>query len=146
MTDVQNSPVQQQNLIPFTQFSMDLVSGNLPNYSFIVPNACDDAHNCGLGVADNWLKTNLDPLIKNPLFQNDGLLIIAFDESATDDTDGGGRIAVVLVSPRFSKVAYQSTTLYHHETVLRLMLEGLGVTTLPGSATTAPTTWDFFTF
>jgi len=145
MTDVQNSPTQQQNLVPFTQFSTDLASGNLPDYSFIVPNACDDAHNRELGVADKWLKTNIDPLIKNPTFQNDGLLIIAYDESANDDTDGGGRIAVVLISPRFSKVAHQSTTLYQHETVLRLMLEGLGLTTLPGSATTAPTTWDFFT-
>ena len=72
LTDVQNSPTQQQNLVPFTQFATDLASGNLPNYSFIVPNACDDAHNCELGVADKWLKTNIDPLIKNPTFQNDG--------------------------------------------------------------------------
>ncbi len=146
LTDVQNSPTQQQNLVPFTQFTTDLASGTLPNYSFIVPNGCDDAHDCGLGVADNWLKTNIDPLIKNPLFQNDGLLIIAFDESANDNIDGGGRIAVFLISPRFSKVAFQSTTLYQHETALRLMLEGLGVSVLPGTATTAPTTWDFFTF
>jgi acid phosphatase len=146
LTDVQNSPTQQQNLVPFTQFAADLASGSLPNYSFIVPNACHDAHNCDLGTADNWLKTNLDPLIKNSAFQNDGLLIIAFDESADDDTDGGGRIAVVLISPRFSKVAFQSTILYQHETVLRLMLEGLGATTLPGSAATAPTAWDFFAF
>jgi phospholipase C len=88
MTDVQNSPTQQQNLVPFTQFSTDVASGNLPDYSFIVPNAGDDAHNCELGAADNWLKTNINPLIKNPTFQNDGLLIIAFDESANDDTDG----------------------------------------------------------
>src|SRR6266436_2728932 len=146
MTDVQNSPTQQQNLVPFTQFSMDLVSGSLPSYSFIVPNGCADAHDCGLGVADNWLKTNIDPLIKNPLFQNDGLLIIAFDESANDNIDGGGRIAVVLITPRFSKVAFQSTTLYQHDTALRLMLEGLGVSALPGSATAAPKMWDFFAF
>jgi len=146
LTDVQNSPTQQQNLVPFTQFTTDLASGTLPNYSFIVPNGCDDAHDCGLGVADNWLKTNIDPLIKNATFQNDGVLIIAFDESANDNIDGGGRIAVFLISPRFSKVAFQSTTLYQHETALRLMLEGLGVSVLPGTATTAPTTWDFFTF
>src|SRR5712664_1916917 len=45
MTDVQNSATEQQNLVPFTQFSTDLASGNLPDYSFIVPNAGDDAHN-----------------------------------------------------------------------------------------------------
>lgn len=146
MMDVQNSPTQVQNLVPFTQFSQDLVSGNLPNYSFIVPNACDDAHNCALAVADNWLKTNIAPLIQSPMFQKDGLLIIAFDESASDNTDGGGRVAVVLISAPFSKPDFQSTILFHHESVLRLMLEGLGVTVLPGATSTAPTMWDFFTF
>ena len=97
-------------------------------------------------MADNWLKTNLDPLIENSALQNDGLLLIAFDESANDDADAGGRIAVFLISPRFSMVAFQSTTLFQHETVLRLMLEGLCVTTLPCAAVTAPRTWDFFTF
>jgi len=146
MTDVQNDPTQTKNLVPFSQFAADLPTANLPDYSFIIPNLCNDAHNCSLNTADNWLKTNIDPLIKNPLFQSDGLLIIAFDESANDDTDGGGRIAVVLISPRFSKAAFQSTTLYQHDAALRLMLEGLGISALPGSATTAPTTWDFFTF
>jgi hypothetical protein len=30
LTDVQNSPTQQQNLVPFTQFAADLASGSLP--------------------------------------------------------------------------------------------------------------------
>jgi len=96
-------------------------------------------------MANNSLKTNLDPLIENSALQNDGLLIIAFDESPNGDTDDWGRIAVVQISARFSMVAFQSTTLFQHETVLRLMLEGLGVTALPGSGVAAPRTWDFFT-
>lgn len=105
----------------------------------------DDANNCNLEVADIWLKTNLDPLIENSAFRNDGPLILAFDESPNDDTDDWGRIAVALISPRSSRVALQSTTLYQLETVLRLMLEGSGVHTLPASAATAPMTWYFFT-
>jgi acid phosphatase len=96
-------------------------------------------------VADNWLKTNIDPLIKSPQFQKDGLLVIAFDESGNDNTNGGGRVAAVIISP-FAKTGYKSTTLYQHESVLRLMLEGLGVKTLPGAAATAPKMWEFFTF
>ena len=96
-------------------------------------------------MADNWLKANIDPLIKSAEFQKDGLLIISFDESGNDTTHGGGRVATVIISP-FSKPGYQSTTFYQHESVLRLMLEGLGVTTLPGAAATAPEMWEFFTF
>jgi hypothetical protein len=52
----------------------------------------------------------------------------------------------VFVSPAFSKPGYQSTTLYQHQSTLRLMLEGLGVITLPSAAATAPAMWEFFTF
>ena len=145
MTDVQNSAAQRQNVVPFTQFATDLANGTLPNYSFITPNMCDDAHDCALSVADNWLKTNIDPLIKSAQFQTDGLLIIVFDESANDSTHGGGHVAAIIVSP-LAKSGYKSTTFYQGASVLRLMLEGLGVKTLPGAAATAPAMWEFFTF
>jgi hypothetical protein len=145
LTDVQDSAAGRATLVPFTQFATDLASGNLPNYSFVTPNLCDDAHNCALSVADSWLKTNIAPLLTSTPFKDDGVLIVVFDESASDNTDGGGRIAAVFISPKFSKAGYQSTTFYQHESTLRLMLEGLGITTaLPGAAATAPTMWEFF--
>src|SRR6266550_5568836 len=145
MTDVQNSSVQVQNLVPFTpQFASDLAGGTLPNYSFIVPNLCNDGHDCPISMADPWLRTNIDPLIKNPVFQQDGLLIIVCDESGSDNTNGGGRIAWVVVGPK-AKVGYQSTTLYQHQSTLRLTLEALGITQFPGAAATAPAMAEFFT-
>ena len=146
LTDVQDSAAGRAGLVPFTQFATDLASGQLPNFSFITPNLCDDAHNCALSVADTWLKTNIAPLLTSTPFKEDGLLIITFDESASDNTHGGGRVAAVIVSPASSKPGYQSTTLYQHESTLRLMLQGLGVQTLPGAAATAPSMWEFFTF
>ena len=145
LTDIQDSAAGRQKLVPFTQFSQDLAAGQLPTLSFITPNLCDDAHNCALSVADSWLATNIAPLLSSTPFRNDGLLIITFDESANDDTYGGGRIATVLVSPAFSKSGYQSTVLYQHPSALRLMLQGLGVNSLPGAAASAPAMWEFFT-
>jgi hypothetical protein len=144
-TDVQNDTKQVQNLVPFSQFAADLSAANLPEYSFIVPNLCNDAHDCALGTADTWLKTNIDPLIQSPQFQKDGLLIIVFDEADTlDFTSGGGHVAAVIVSP-LAKRGYKSIAFYQHESALRLSLEGLGVTKLPGDAATAPAMWEFFT-
>ncbi|OLC95364.1 MAG: hypothetical protein AUH86_12145 [Acidobacteria bacterium 13_1_40CM_4_58_4] len=149
-TDVQNNSSQRLNLVPFEDpdvgFAHDLANNQLPDYSFIVPNLCDDAHDCSLTVADNWLQANISPLISSSGFQQDGLLVILFDESGSDNTNGGGRVVAVLISPPSSKAAYQSSTLYQHQSVLRLMLEGLGVKTRPGAAATAPTMWEFFTF
>src|SRR5258707_2019339 len=136
--------INSANLVSFSQFGTDLANGTLPSFSWIAPNGCDDAHDCPLSTADSWLQTNIDPLIKNATFQKDGLLVIVFDESANDNTSGGGRVAVVLISPAFSHVAYQSATFYQHESVLRLMLEGLGIKTLPGAAASAPAMWEFF--
>jgi hypothetical protein len=144
MTDAQVTS-QLVNIVPFTQLATDLTNNALPNYAFITPNGCNDAHDCGLDVADTWLQTNIDPLIKSAAFQKDGLLVIAFDESGSDNTNGGGRVVAVIVSP-LAKAGYKSTTLYQEESVLRLMLEGLGIKVLPGAAATAPKMWEFFTF
>lgn len=143
LSDVANDTAQSRHLVPFTQLAVDLEHDSLPNYAVVVPNLCHDAHNCSLDVADRWLQANIDPLIQNPSFQRDGLLIITFDESRRDGTRGGGRIAWVAVSPKVKR-AYQSTTIYQHESTLRLALDALGVTTLPCRAAGAPAMGEFF--
>src|SRR6202022_129603 len=111
---------------------------------FLVPNTRNNWHDYPPNTPDTLLKNNIDPLINNSLFQKDGLLIIVFDEGNNlDFTQGGGHVAAVIVSP-FSKLGYKSIALYQHQSVLRLMLEGLGVTKLPGDAATAPAMWEFF--
>ncbi len=143
-SDVVNDPVQRQNLVPFTQFAIDLAGNTLPNYSFIVPNLCDDAHDCPAAKADAWLQQNIDPLIQSAAFRKDGLLIITFDESINRDTaQGGGHVVWVAVSSK-SKRSYRSTTLYQHESTLRLTARALRLTVLPGAAATAPIMSEFF--
>jgi acid phosphatase len=143
LSDVVNDPVQRQNLVPFSQFAIDLANNALPDFSFIVPNLCSDAHDCSLSHADAWLKTNVAPLIASPVFQRDGLLIITFDEARSDGQHGGGRVVWLAVSPK-AKRAYRSAAFYQHESTLRLMAEGLGLTRLPGAAATAPSMAEFF--
>lgn len=153
-SDVQSSSTQASNIVPFTQLATDITNSTLPDYAFIVPNANDDAHNCPTGLstctsdqmlaaADQWLSTNIRPLLASAAFQN-SLLIVVFDEAEDTDTEnGGGHVPAVIVSP-LAKAGYQSTTLYQHESTLRLMMEGLGVTDLPGAAATAPEMTEFF--
>ena len=139
-----NSSAQKLHLVPFTQFSKDRVNNALPKYSFITPNLCNDAHNCSLSTADAWLKNNIDPLVRSAPFQSGDLLIIVFDESANDNTNGGGRVAWVAISPKYSKPGYKSVVKYQHQNTLRLMLQGLGVTSYPGSASSASNMAEFF--
>jgi len=145
LSDVANDPTGQGcNNVPFTQFASDLANGTLPTFSNIVPDLCNDAHDCSLGTADSWLQSNIAPLIASPVFQQDGLLIIVFDESGGDNTLGGGRVFWTAISPSKSKRGYQSTTTYQHPSTLRLILKGLGITVFPGAAATAPDMTEFF--
>src|SRR5260221_7737950 len=143
LSDVANDATQRNNLVPFGQFAIDLANGTLPSFSNIVPNLCNDGHDCGLGTADTWLRNKLGPLLASSTFQQDGLLIITFDESGGDNSNGGGRVFWIAVGPK-ARLGYQSTTLYQHQSTLRLILSGLGVTSFPGAASNAPDMGEFF--
>jgi phosphatidylinositol-3-phosphatase len=141
-SDVANSSLKN-NIVPFSKFASDVANNQLPDFSFIAPDICDDAHNCALGTADAWLKSKLAPLLASSAFKQNGLLVITFDESVLSDTaHGGGHVATIIVSPK-AKRAYKSANLYQHHNVLRLVMEALGLKTYPGAAATA---WDMGTF
>jgi len=152
-TDVIGTP-QAQNIVNFSQFNGDVVSAGLPNFALVLPNAQNDMHDCPAGFAtctladkaantDAWLQTNLPPLINNSTFMAHGVLVITFDESASDNAHGGGRVATILVGAHV-KQQFSSTNMYQHQSVLRLALESLGVTTLPGASANAPSIGEFF--
>jgi len=143
LSDVAQDDEQRANLVPFSQLATDLGTDALPDYGFIVPNLCNDAHDCPLSTADAWLRQNIDPLVQSATFQRDGLLIVVFDESGRDSTYGGGRIACVIVSPKAQR-GYRSTTFYQQQSLLRLSLAALGVRTFPNAAASAPDMDEFF--
>src|SRR5207248_4073719 len=98
LADVVNSSTEKLNLVPFTQLKTDIANGQLPDLSYIVPNMNNDAHSGTLGTADAWLKNNIPSVLSSIAFQQDGLLIILFDESVDSDTShGGGHIAMLMI-------------------------------------------------
>ncbi len=86
LSDIASNPaVANQTIWPFAQFATDLANGTLPEFSFVVPDVNDDAHNGTPQQADSWLQTNVViPLSNSPAFApgGDGLLIVDFDEAA----------------------------------------------------------------
>jgi phosphatidylinositol-3-phosphatase len=113
-----------------------------------VPDVNDDAHNGTPLQADSWLQANVVlPLSNNSAFASggDGLLIVNFDEAADSDTrNGGGKVAPVFWGP-LAKVGYtqNSTTLYQHQSMLRTMMEVLGLANPPAAAASAPSMSEF---
>ncbi|MCU1284268.1 MAG: phosphoesterase [Acidobacteriales bacterium] len=134
-SDVKNSSMEKLKLVPFTQFPTDLKNGDLPDLSFIVPNQLHNAHDGTRNAADQWLKANIAPLIANPAFKQDGILIITFDESVSSDTaHGGGHVATVVIGPRVI-LGKKSTTLFQHQSLLRTIEFALGLPTIAAAQT-----------
>ena len=155
LTDVLDPPPGETgNIVPFTELAADLNAGTLPNYAFIAPNAEDDAHDCPtlgtpctdaqkLAAADTWLKTNIDSLINSPGLAN-SVFIIVFDEDESAVVSvNGGQVAMVMVGSHV-KAGFKSTTLYQHQSTLRVIMDLLRVTDHPGNSATAPTMEEFF--
>jgi phosphatidylinositol-3-phosphatase len=125
--NVRNDPAQRKNLVPAEQFIADLKSQSLPDFSMLVPNLDHDAHDGSLKEADDWLRRYIEPLLANPDFQKDGILIVTFDESVKRDPDhGGGHITTVVIGP-LAKEHFADSTFYQHESLFATLEQILGL-------------------
>jgi acid phosphatase len=65
-------------------------SGTTPygsaDVSFIIPNICNDMHDCGVASGDAWAAANI-PAIEAYNAAHNGLLILTFDEAEYDSTN-----------------------------------------------------------
>jgi acid phosphatase len=153
-SDVQPPSQLNMNIVDFSQFQADLSAEQLPAYSFIVPDAEHDAHDCPDGgsncdvsvkvaAADSWLSANIAPLLADPAFQQSGLFVLTTDESRNDDAHGGGHVVTLLIGTGV-KTGYQGTVLYDHRSLLGLSMTAAGVTTIPNGAGSAPQMTEFY--
>ena len=154
ISDVLNSSSQTANIVPFTQLATDFQNGSLPDYAMIVPNAANDGHDCPneaspctdtdkLANVDQWIQNKAGTLI-NSLASQNSVLIYTWDESNVNDvSNGGGHVATIIVGEKV-RAGFQSTTMYQHQSTLKLTMQLLGLTDFPGAAATAPDMTEFF--
>lgn len=62
----------------FGNFPTDF--NQLPKISFVVPNLCNDTHDCGVPVGDSWLKTHMDSYVQWAKTHN-SVLLVTWDEN-----------------------------------------------------------------
>jgi phosphatidylinositol-3-phosphatase len=134
-SDVKNANSEQLKMVPFSEFSNDLATNQLPAYSLIVPNLQHDAHDGTPAMADAWLKQNIGPLLASAYFQpgGDALLFITFDNG---DGDAQGQVFTSIIGPKVVPGAKLSTH-YRHENTLRTIMELFGLKSFPGASETA---------
>jgi acid phosphatase len=82
---------------PVTALGPAARDGRLPNAGMVVPNLCHDAHDCSLGVADDWIRAELGTVLAGPDWRSGHLaVVITADE---DDRSSDNRVLTVVVHP-----------------------------------------------
>ncbi|MBT2530956.1 DNRLRE domain-containing protein [Arthrobacter sp. ISL-48] len=88
----------------FSEFPTDY--STLPAVSFVIPNMCDDMHDCSVSIGDTWLKDNMDGYAQWAKTHN-SLLVVTWDE---DDTTGGNHIPAILYGANVVQGSYSQIT------------------------------------
>lgn len=66
-----------------TLFHSDLAANTLPQWMFITPNMTSDGHDSSVTVAGAWTRAFLEPLLADPRFMNNTLVLVTFDENSS---------------------------------------------------------------
>jgi hypothetical protein len=150
---VLSSEAQKANIVDFSQFSSDVGSSALPSYSFVVPDDQHNGHDCPSGgsscplsdrlsAIDDFLKHDIGPLLNDSSLMASTIVVVTFDESASDATNGGGHIPLIIAGGPI-KAGFQSNTTYQFQSLLRFSLQSLGQSTYPGLSNVASPMTEF---
>jgi hypothetical protein len=106
------------------RFARALANQQLPAFSFVTPNLCNDGHDCSTDVADRWLKLWLDRITASPSYgSGHTVVIVTWDEGAYG---GDNRVAAVVIAPTVQP-GTRVATAFTHYSLLRTTEELLGL-------------------
>jgi acid phosphatase len=136
-TNVLARPAWRARVVPFSQLGRDVRARRLPDFSLVVPNLCNDMHDCSVATGDSWLRRNIVPLLKTRLLAR-SVVFVVFDEG-TSGTGGGGNVESLVLGPLVRPGA-TSTQPTSHYGLLRTIEAAWGLPLLGESAHTSPIT------
>ena len=111
----------------------DVEVGRLPGAGMVIPNVCNDAHDCSLRRADRWLARRLHLVLSGSDWSSGRLaVVITADE---DDRHHGNRVLTVVAHPSLNGVVVE--TPLNHYALARSYAEVVDAAPL-GEARTAP--------
>jgi hypothetical protein len=130
-TSIRTDPSRCGQIVPLDRLSADLASGDVPDLVWIGPNMRSSTHDASVSEGDRWLATTVPTVLESPAFQQNGLLVVTYDEGSSaagccGRSRGGGQIVTVLASP-LVKTGYRSDTPYNHYSLLRTIEDAWGL-------------------
>ncbi len=137
------SDTQTQNVRSFIQFGTDLTNHAFGRYNWITPNQYNDQHSAlsggftyhgtaytgdqaAIAQGDNFLSILIPKIMATPEYQDNGMIVIRWDESEGGDTTSYA-IPYILISPLAKGNAYSSSVEMNHSSLIKTMEEILGL-------------------
>jgi hypothetical protein len=119
--------------VPLAELSKDVSTGRLPNAGMVVPDLCNDAHDCDLSVADQWLRAQIDAVMSGPDWRAGHLAVVVTADE--DDRRQNNLVLAALAHPSVHGAVV--TTPLTHYSLARLYSEILAAQPV-GEAAAAP--------
>lgn len=117
-TDISTSPSRCSNITDFTHFDPAAA-----DFEFIVPNLCNDTHDCSVAKGDVFLHNFVPTILNSPAWQQGGVLFITWDENRGVP---GNRVATLVISKAVPK-GFQSDVAHNHYSLLRTIEDAWGL-------------------
>jgi len=134
---------QTQNVFALTNLLRDLTNNSVGRYNWITPNQFNDQHTgltggftyhgtsytsdqAAIAQGDNFLAILIPRIMASSAYQNNGVIIIRWDETEGGDTTSY-TIPEIIISPLAKGNAYASAMEYSHSSQLRTVEEIFGL-------------------
>jgi hypothetical protein len=152
------------NMVPDTQLAPDLSSGNLPNFSLVVPDQCHDMHGTGgctdtnglISAGDAYVGNTVKAIMASKAWQQGrNAIAITWDEDDFSDQGlpgtgccgadpGGGHVVTIVITNKDKhpitdnkdKHPITDNTAYNHYSLLRSYEEAFGLSCLANACDT----------
>ncbi|MGH8455425.1 MAG: alkaline phosphatase family protein [Stenotrophobium sp.] len=123
--------------LTYASFPTDFTT--LPTLSFVIPDLCNDMHDCSTQTGDTWLQNNIDAYAQWAK-TNNSLLIVTWDED--DSSTTANQIATIFYGAQLQNGAYAETSAngIDHYSVLRTLEDMYGLAALGSAASRTPIT------
>lgn len=132
-----------QNVFPLSQLFLDLATHSVGKYNWITPNQFNDAHSAlkgsfvyrgvtytgdqsAIAQGDNFLSQIVPQIMATREYQDNGMIIIWWDETEKGDTTSFA-IPEIVISPLAKGNAYASSVEMNHSSDIKTMEEIFGL-------------------
>src|SRR4051812_7809421 len=113
----------QEHDLPLPALQQDVAASNLPNIGLVVPDTCNDAHDCPLSQADEWMRQYVGLVLAGPDFASGRLVVVVTADE--DDRHHDNRILTVVAHPSLEHQV--SSTALNHYSLSRAYAETAGI-------------------